>query len=282
MNKVVTINLAGQPYQLEEGGYDALRVYLDGARTRLAGNPDQEEIMNDLESAVAQKCSAFLTEQKQVVSASEVEQIIKEMGPVAAEGEAPEEGKEASSASAKRLYRIREGAMIGGICTGLAAYLNIDVTLIRIVLVILAIFTSGGIIAAYVILMAVIPAADTPAQRAQAYGAAPFTAQQLIDRAQEGYDTFKNSKELREWKRRWRDQKRAWKKQWRYDQQYRDFRSYGTSRSPFLEFMQSVLGFLWLLFFGFCLWWGYHHIAPVHDLLDIISQWLTNLVNRLR
>jgi anaerobic ribonucleoside-triphosphate reductase len=38
MNKVITINLDGIAYQLEEGGYDALRAYLETAAARLQGN----------------------------------------------------------------------------------------------------------------------------------------------------------------------------------------------------------------------------------------------------
>ena len=54
MNKVITINLNGVAYQLEEGGYDALRAYLDHAARRLEGNPDKDEIMTDIEQAIAE------------------------------------------------------------------------------------------------------------------------------------------------------------------------------------------------------------------------------------
>ena len=40
MQKVITINLNGNAYQLDETGYEALRAYLDQAGARLAGNPD--------------------------------------------------------------------------------------------------------------------------------------------------------------------------------------------------------------------------------------------------
>ncbi len=281
MNKVVTINLSGQAYQLEEGGYDALRTYLDTAASHLADNPDKEEIMSDLESALAQKCNAFLTAQKQVVTASEIEQIINEMGPVNTPGEEPKQ-KEPHPASPKRFYRIREGSMVGGICTGIAAYFNVDVTLVRVLLVLITIFTSGGFILAYLILMVVIPAADTPKQRAEAFGAVPFTAQELIDRAQEGYKNLKNSKEVHEWRKNLREQRRAWKKQWRQEHQAQRWQyHYQYRSSPFWEFVQGVMGMAWLAFFGFALYWGYHHIAPVHQFLDLISQWLSNLINRI-
>ena len=60
MNKVITINLDGNAYQLEEGGYDALRAYLETAAARLQGNPDRDEILSDIERAIAEKFRALL------------------------------------------------------------------------------------------------------------------------------------------------------------------------------------------------------------------------------
>ncbi len=41
MQKVITINLNGNAYQLDETGYDALRAYLDHADAQLGANPDK-------------------------------------------------------------------------------------------------------------------------------------------------------------------------------------------------------------------------------------------------
>ena len=82
MQKVVSINLNGNAYQLEEPGYEALRVYLERAESRLQTNPDRLEIMADLEQAVAEKCGRYLGPNKAVVTAAEIETIIREMGPV--------------------------------------------------------------------------------------------------------------------------------------------------------------------------------------------------------
>lgn len=55
MEPVLSINLDGIAYQVEHGGYTALRAYLDRAATQLAGNPDAAEILADLEQAIADK-----------------------------------------------------------------------------------------------------------------------------------------------------------------------------------------------------------------------------------
>ena len=155
MQKVVIINLNGRAYQLDEAAYDALRAYLDRAEAQLASNPDKAEIVTDLEQAIAEKCDRYLGPTKNVVTSAEIAQVIQEMGPVhdpaAAEGgTAGESTAQASQAprpdpnAPRRLYRIREGALIAGICNGLAAFLNADVTVVRVVCVVLAVLTSGG------------------------------------------------------------------------------------------------------------------------------------------
>jgi phage shock protein C len=57
----------------------------------------------------------------------------------------------------KRLYRKREGRMIGGVCAGLGEYLGIDPTVVRLLFVLLAIGGVGGGILAYLVMLLVVP-----------------------------------------------------------------------------------------------------------------------------
>src|SRR6185312_2475713 len=82
MRTVITISLNGNAYQLDAGGYEAMRAYLQVAEQRLSGNPDQGEILADLEQAIADKCRRYLGPHKNVVSSEEVAEVLREMGPV--------------------------------------------------------------------------------------------------------------------------------------------------------------------------------------------------------
>jgi phage shock protein PspC (stress-responsive transcriptional regulator) len=217
MQKVVSVNLNGNAYQLEEPGYEALRAYLERAESRLQTNPDRVEVMADLEQAVAEKCGRYLGPNKTVVTAAEVETIIREMGPV----ETPEPTAQAETSAGtgadkpadekgapKRLYQIREGAMLSGVCRGIAAFFDIDVTVVRVVFVILTFATFGAWILAYLIMAIVIPYADTPEDRAAAYGLR-LKAQELLGQA-----NLHTASALREWRRTWRRQQRVWQRSW--------------------------------------------------------------------
>lgn len=238
MNKVITINLGGNAYQLEEAGYDALRIYLETAAARLKDNPDREEILSDIEGAIAEKFRALLGSHKTVVVAREVAAVLAEMGPIEGEagtstgktretdasGTGPDakEQPAGSGPSPRRLYRIVDGSMICGVCNGIAAYFNVDPTLIRLAFVFLTIFWGTGVLV-YLIMAVVVPEAHTPEEKAAASGS-PMTAQEFIRRAKEGYyeamKNFPSRKAHREWARQFRRDARAWTSQWRYNWQW--------------------------------------------------------------
>jgi phage shock protein PspC (stress-responsive transcriptional regulator) len=194
MQKVITINLNGNAYQLDEGGYEALRAYLDHAEGQLASNPDKAEIVRDLEQSIAEKCVRFLGPGKTVVSRSEVEQILREVGPVDGGAGAASTASHAqkSSTAPRRLYQIREGAIVSGVCNGLAAYFNLDPTIVRVALVVAAVIemaitddppwiTAGT----YVVLIFLVPYAKTSEQLAAAQGTSqsiPYKVQQTVEK----------------------------------------------------------------------------------------------------
>ena len=58
---------------------------------------------------------------------------------------------------AKRLVRRRDDRMIGGVCSGVAAYLGVDVTLVRVLTVLGAVFGLGSLLVAYVVAWILMP-----------------------------------------------------------------------------------------------------------------------------
>ncbi|MFT3868145.1 MAG: PspC domain-containing protein [Nibricoccus sp.] len=232
MNKVISIHLCGVAFQLEENGYDALRAYLEKAERQLGTNPDKSEIIADIERAIADKFRALLSSGRNVVLSAEVEAVIKEMGPVtdnSAEENSSQKTEPHSNASTgpdagpqppKRLYLLKDGAMISGVCNGLAAYIGIDVTLLRLVVAILVFFSFGTVAVAYLVAMIIIPTAETPGEKAAATGPAP-NAQEFIRRAREGYyqglKTFGDRDARRAWTRKFKSEMRGWERRLRHE-----------------------------------------------------------------
>ncbi|HWL61679.1 MAG TPA: PspC domain-containing protein [Steroidobacteraceae bacterium] len=211
MRKVTLVSLGGNAYQLEEAAHEQIASYLDRAGRSLAGNPDRAEILADLEQAIADKCDSFLGKHKNVISADEAAQILREMGPVlgnGAQGDAqrqsdggPEAAEDyagftygqdaADMARRKRLMRIPSEGMVGGVCAGFAAYLHIDVVWVRLGFVLLTLCT-GVWFFAWLVLLIVMPAARTPEQVASVRGDA-LSAREVMEMARRKSAEFRRA-----------------------------------------------------------------------------------------
>jgi phage shock protein PspC (stress-responsive transcriptional regulator) len=183
MQRVVSINLNGNVYQLEEKGYNALFAYLDAFDAHLKDAPDRAERLAELEARVAELCSGCLAPHKTVVTSMEIDRIVAGLGPIpeqagtsgaSAGGAASQSTSAAAGAGSaqpfstgpfahRRLYQIREGSMISGVCMGLAEYMHVDVTFIRIMFGLFALVTSGWGVMAYAALMFILPRVETRA-----------------------------------------------------------------------------------------------------------------------
>ena len=80
--------------------------------------------------------------------------------------------------------------MWAGVCSGLGAYFGVDAVWVRVLFVLLTIFTGGVWILIYFAMCFIVPIAETAEERAAAHGA-PFNASELINRVK------KNSSEFR-------------------------------------------------------------------------------------
>lgn len=246
MRPVISVSLDGRAYQLEDDAHAALAGYLESASRALAGNPDQGEILADLEQAIADKLQRCLGPHKTVIARSEIEQVIQEMGPVESgpgsgasrdgvppdaasqgSGAADAAGAAAQTAAAapKRLYQISDGALISGVCKGIAVYLDVDVSLVRVLFVIAAVLTGGLAILVYILMMFIVPYANTPEEQAAARGL-PFNARVLVEQAKlkaaqladvAAHAAMNNhSREARaQWKAEWRRARAQWRHDWR-------------------------------------------------------------------
>jgi hypothetical protein len=102
MRTVNTISLNGNAWQIEAEGCQALAAYLKSAETRLTADPDRDEILADLEQAIADKLSRHVSTHKNVVTADEIALVLQEMGPVetgAAGADAAKPGGDAGDAA---------------------------------------------------------------------------------------------------------------------------------------------------------------------------------------
>lgn len=174
MKKVISITLNSIVFAIEDDAYAALETYLSSVKSALGSSDDYAEVMEDIESAIADKFVAKKRSEKLAVTESDVVSVIAAMGSPADFGDAAANPVvEASTERAReerRLYRDTDNAVLGGVASGLAQYFSIDPVLVRLLFVITVFFSGIGIIA-YIIFWVIVPAAETTTQKYAMRGA---------------------------------------------------------------------------------------------------------------
>lgn len=173
MKKTITINLAGIVFHIEEDGYEVLQKYLHSVKAYFQKVEGGEDILVDIESRIAELFSGLLLN-RQAISIEDVEGVIRQLGTVedmmgdedlGAESSAYEAETQHSSSTytSKRLLRDTTNAIIGGVCSGVAAYFEVNPLWIR--LITLAFFLglaflppiSGFVFLTYIVLWIAMP-----------------------------------------------------------------------------------------------------------------------------
>lgn len=174
MNKTVTINISGIIFHIEEDAFEKLSKYLGTIKGYFSKTDGGNEIMTDIEARIAEMLQSKINAVKQVVLMADVDSVIETMGrPEEFAGDnnqhttAEEENEtqyESGEPVKKRMFRDPDHKAVAGVCSGIAAYFDVDVVWIRLAMFLL-IFFGGVSIWVYLILWIVIPEAKTTADK---------------------------------------------------------------------------------------------------------------------
>lgn len=174
MKKSLTINLNGCVYQIDEDAYIQLNDYLESLKVHLSSEKGSEDILADIEARIAELFSERIRfGGLQVMTIKEVNEIVATLGhPEDFEIEHEEEEQPAEPAAQpqprkpERLYRNMKDKIFGGVCSGLADHLSLDVTMIRALFVIFAIFGGLSIIL-YLVMWIITPRGNMEAAKTE-------------------------------------------------------------------------------------------------------------------
>lgn len=158
MEKSIKINISGVIFQIHENAYELLRDYLQSVSSLLSNVQGGGEMIDDIEARIAEIFQSKPSWQTAVISKDEVEEMISIMGkPEDIAGDLESEIPGGSySRQQKKLYRNKDNAIIGGVCSGISDYTGIDAVWIRIIFILFAlVYLSGAVV--YAILWIVLP-----------------------------------------------------------------------------------------------------------------------------
>ena len=182
MKKIININLSGRVIPIEDAAYESLKRYIESLRRYFANEEGRDEIINDIESRVAELMNDKVKKGATAVTEADMEEIISSMGRVedfekaeAAEnmatpgaqgttGSYAAGGEYTQTNSARRfkgrLYRDRADKILGGVCSGIANYMNVDPAIVRLLFAIITFGGFGAGIFLYILLWIFLPVKD--------------------------------------------------------------------------------------------------------------------------
>ena len=173
MKQVININFQGRVVPIEVTAYDLLKNYIESLSRHFANEEGKDEIINDIESRIGELFQERISKGATCITDDDVKAIIKSMGNPE-DFEAMDDAQPASFTSSssyqeqpgatsasghKRLFRNENDKVLGGVCSGLANYFNIDVVIARIIFVIL-LFSGIGFLT-YIIMWIAVPSSAT-------------------------------------------------------------------------------------------------------------------------
>ena len=213
MKEVMNIGIGGKSFVVETSAYEILKDYLELFSSKIKPG-ESSEVMEDIESRIAELCSENINAYKNVVTESIVVKIVTQLGLPNGESYRPFQGAAAGAANGaagaatgaasassgtsgaysgaagaaygagaeeqsvpKKLFRDSDDKMIGGVCSGLGFYLGADPVLVRVLFLIALLFGTLGFWV-YLIIWIVAPLAVNPVQKCEMRGLAP-TAENL-------------------------------------------------------------------------------------------------------
>ena len=155
MKKVININFQGAVVPIEETSYELLKQYIESLRQYFASEDGRDEIINDIESRISELFQERLKKGSTCITDDDVNAIIKNMGRPQdledAEGGEQQGSKEKTTnqkeestfqdswswkGPGKRLYRDENHKVLGGVCSGIAAYFGIDPVIVRVLFIV--------------------------------------------------------------------------------------------------------------------------------------------------
>jgi phage shock protein PspC (stress-responsive transcriptional regulator) len=174
MKKIININLSGRVIPIEDSAYEKLQAYIESLRRYFTHEDGRDEIINDIESRIAELMSEKIRKGAAAITDEDVEEIAKSMGrPEDFEAEEKENAAESDKQSSanqdysytekkahRRLYRNSNDKFIAGVCSGIANYMNVDPAIVRILFAIVAFGGFGMGLFIYILLWIVLPDRD--------------------------------------------------------------------------------------------------------------------------
>ncbi|MCL2094527.1 PspC domain-containing protein [Candidatus Saccharibacteria bacterium] len=192
MNEIVRIHIAGVPYEIDAEARRLLEKYLKDVKASLG---DEADALDEIEIRITEILAERGVGRNDVIKSVDVKAVKKQLGePKDFAGDEAADGKTEGQKFAKKIrdefakrkyFRDTENGIFGGVIAGLAAYTGLDVTLLRVLFVLLCVFTAFfPFLVIYMVVWIVAPEAKTTGDRLSMEGK-PVNIETIVESVEE-------------------------------------------------------------------------------------------------
>jgi phage shock protein PspC (stress-responsive transcriptional regulator) len=168
MNEVTRIHLGRQPFTVSVEAHRELKAYLAAIEKQVS----DKDVVQEVELRISELLAERGITGDKVVLPADVDYLKQQLGnprDFSDDEEAPEAAKPENKIN-KRLFRDTDNALVAGVAAGFAAYTGLDVVLVRLLFVLLTIFSVGFGLVLYILLWLIVPPAETTSEKLQMQG----------------------------------------------------------------------------------------------------------------
>lgn len=166
MKTIINITLGGRSIAIEDSAFEKIKAYTESLRQYYRNEEGRDEIITDIESRFSELMHEKIRKGAPHITDADVDEMIATMGrPEDFDKEATAESEPSGSqgpnfilGEKRRLYRDESNKVIGGVCSGIANWLNIDPTVVRVLFAIISFGGFGTGFLIYLLLWILLPA----------------------------------------------------------------------------------------------------------------------------
>lgn len=180
MKKTINVAIGGCSFTIDEDAYNTLNEYLERFKGALDSSSSSADVMDELEGRIADLMKAKLGG-REVVDMRMAQEVVAQLG--YPQGYQPSDTGNAGQSAheeyhysgtdgerpVRKLFRDPDDKKLAGVCSGLALFLGVDVTLIRIIFLVAFICGSAGLWI-YLVIWIAAPEAKTAAEKCELRG----------------------------------------------------------------------------------------------------------------
>ncbi|HMW38895.1 MAG: PspC domain-containing protein [Saprospiraceae bacterium] len=194
MNKIMHMNIGGSPFSIDEDAYFKLDHYLDSISKKFTSQDTRKEIMQDIESRIAELLQEKM-QQRTIVDLRMVSEVMNIMGSPQEFADGRENNhnepleNEWGFRPGKKLYRDPYNKKIAGVCSGLSHYLGIEDPIFMRIAFLIGLTAGGATLLLYFALWILTKPAVTSSEQLQMKGM-PVNIDNIAAKVEEKFAKF--------------------------------------------------------------------------------------------